>query len=183
LTTDKDFKRLVRDRAQKTGESYALARNRLFSKTRGIPVSANPDEFEKIVTYSEEQARMLGHDFVGTEHLLLGLMVDDQCAAAQALVTFDVNSETVRTELQRIVEFTETSAVDALPQTSRAKKAIRFAEEEVVELGDSALGSGHVLLGLIKEAGGVAILILNRLDVDLQQLRTVTLRNMGVDGS
>ena len=183
MTTDKDFKRLVRDRARKTGESYALARHRLLSKAGGIPVPPNPDELEHILVFSEDQARILGHDFIGTEHLLLGLIVDEQCAAAEVLATFDVTPEKVRSKLQEIIEFSEASTADSLPQTPRAKKVIHYAHEEVVELGHLSVGSGHVLLGLIREGEGVAILILNHLDVDLQQLRTVTLRKMGVDGS
>jgi ATP-dependent Clp protease ATP-binding subunit ClpC len=180
LTTDKDFKRLVRARARKTGESYALARRRLLSKAGGTPVPPNPGELEHILVLSQDQARILGHGFIGTEHILLGLIVDKQSAAAEVLAAFDVTLEQVRSKIEGIIGFSVGSTGGSLPQTPRANMVIQYASQEVVVLGHISVGSGHLLLGLIKEGEGVAIRVLNDLGVDLQRLRAATLRAMGV---
>lgn len=182
MTTDKDFKRLVRDRASKTGESYALARRRLLSKAGGTPVAPNPGELEQILVLSQDQARMLGHGFIGTEHLLLGLIVEEQGAAAGVLGAVDVTLERTRSKIQEIIDFNVASASGSLPQTPRAQKAISCARQEVVDLGHRSVGSGHLLLGLIKEGEGVAIRVLKELGVDLHQLRAATLTAIGVGG-
>jgi ATP-dependent Clp protease ATP-binding subunit ClpC len=183
LTSDRDFKRLVRDRVRKTGESYALARHRLLSKAGGTSVSPNPEELEHIVVLSQDQARTLGHNFIGTEHVLLALMVDECSVAAEVLAAFDVTLEQVRSKVQDLIGSTEASTADLLPQTPRARKVIEYARQEVVDLGQVYVGSQHLLLGLIKEGQGVAIVVLNHLGVDLQQLRTATLRAMGAAGN
>lgn len=180
MTNDKDFKRLVRGRARKTGESYALARRRLLSKAGGPPLPQNPGELEHILVLSQDQARILGHGFIGTEHLLLGLMIEEGGVAAGVLTSFDVTLERTRSKIQEIIDFTVASTGGSLPHTPRVGKVIQHARQEVVALGHTSVGSGHVLLGLIDEGEGVATRVLNDLGVDLEQLRAATLKAMGV---
>jgi ATP-dependent Clp protease ATP-binding subunit ClpA len=180
LTTDKDFKRLVRDHARKTGESYSLARRRLLSKAGGIPLTPKVGELEQILVLSEDQARTLGHGFIGTEHILLGLIAEGQGAAAHTLAEFDISLVRVRSKIQEIINVTGVTGGGSLPQTPRTRKLIEYARLEVVQFGHISVGSGHLLLGLIKEGEGVAIRVLNDLSVDLEQLRAATLATMGV---
>jgi ATP-dependent Clp protease ATP-binding subunit ClpC len=182
LTTDKDFKRLVRARARKTGESYALAR-RLLSKAGGTPVPPNPGELEEILVLAQDQARILGHSFIGTEHLLLGLIVEEQGLAGGVLAAFDVTLEPVRSKIKEIVEFAGPSTGGSLPQTPRTQKVIHYAREAVVDLGHMFVCSGHLLLGLIREDEGVGVRVLNDLGVDSRRLRAATLRAMGVSAT
>lgn len=137
-------------------------------------------ELEHILVLSEDQARLLGHGFIGTEHLLLGLIAEGHGPGAQVLKEFDVTLEQVRSKVQEIIKTTGPSGGGSLPQTPRVQKAVEYARLEVVHFGHISVGSGHLLLGLIKEGDGVAILVLNDLSVDLEQLRTATLTAMGV---
>jgi len=140
----------------------------------------NVGDLEHILALSEDQARILGHGFIGTEHILLGLIVEERGVAAEVLATFDVTLELVRSKVREIIEVAVTSTGGSLPQTPRASRAIHCAREEVVVLGHISVGSGHVLLGLITEGQGVAMRVLDDLGVDLRQLRVATLRAMGV---
>lgn len=180
LTTDKDFKRRVRERAQKTGESYTLARRRLLSKAGGTPVPPNAGELDHILALSHDQARILDHGFIGTEHVLLGLIVEEQGGASGVLKTFGVTLEPVRSKIKEIIQFQNAGGEGSLPKTPRVAKAIQLARQEVADLGHVFVGSEHLLLGLIEEGKGVAIRVLNELGVDLQHLRTATLRAMGI---
>ncbi len=137
-------------------------------------------ELEQILVFSEDQARILGHGFIGTEHILLGLIADGQGAAAHVLAEFDITFDRVRAKVQEIISVTGPSGGGSLPQTPRAKKVIEYARLEVVHFGHISVGSGHLLLGLIEEGEGVAIRVLNDLSMDLQQLRAATLTAMGV---
>lgn len=120
---------------------------------------------------ARDEAVDLGHDFVGTEHVLLGLLRTAGGALAQAL---QLNREAVRTEVFRLVAaFPARSAVTELPLTPRARKALQFACREAALLKRSPIGAEHILLGLLLEGSGVAAIALRNLGIRLDQLRAV----------
>lgn len=143
-------------------------------------MTPRPGELEQILVLSQDQARILGHGFIGTEHLLLGLIAEGQGTAAQMLMDFEVTLERVRSKVQEIIKGAGPSNGGPLPQTPRVMKAVEYARLEVVHFDHVSVGSGHLLLGLIKEGEGVAIQVLNGLKVDLARLRAATLSAMGV---
>lgn len=96
------------------------------------------------------------------------------------LTEFDVTLERIRSKVQEIINTTGSSNEGSLPHTPRVKKVLEYSRLEVVHFGHVSVGSGHLLLGLIKEGEGVAIQVLNDLNVDLEQLRAATLTKMGV---
>jgi ATP-dependent Clp protease ATP-binding subunit ClpC len=145
-----------------------------------MPVTPKPGDLEHILIMSEDQARILGHGFIGTEHILLGLIAEGHGAGAQVLKEFGVTLEGVRSKVQEIIETTGPSGGGSLPQTPRVQKAVECARLDVVHFGHIAVGSGHLLLGLITEGEGVAARVLNDLRVDFEQLRAATLTAMGV---
>jgi ClpA/ClpB-like protein len=125
----------------------------------------------RAVVLGQEEARTLGHDHMGTEHLLLGLLAEGQGVAAQALARAGITLDAARAEIEEIIARGEETPRGHIPFTPRAKKVLELALREALHLGHNFLGTEHVLLGLIREGGGVAAQVMGKLGADLNQLR------------
>jgi ATP-dependent Clp protease ATP-binding subunit ClpA len=120
---------------------------------------------------AQEEARILNHAFIGTEHILLGLVSEGDGVAAQALERLDVSLERVRDKVEDVVGISDTELVGSPPFTPRAKKVLELALREALQLGHNYIGTEHLLLGLLREGEGVAAQVLVSLGVDLNSVR------------
>ncbi|HZK49066.1 MAG TPA: Clp protease N-terminal domain-containing protein, partial [Thermoleophilia bacterium] len=130
----------------------------------------------QVVVLAQEEARDLKHNYIGTEHLLLGLLREGDGVAARVLSTLDVSLEDVRGEIMRIVGEGEHEAQGQIPFTPRAKKVLELALREALSLGHNYIGTEHILLGLVRESEGVAARIMNDLDADADRIRQEVMR-------
>ncbi len=130
----------------------------------------------QVVVLAQEEARDLKHNYIGTEHLLLGLLREGDGVAARVLGTLEVSLEDVRGEIMRIVGEGEHEAQGQIPFTPRAKKVLELALREALSLGHNYIGTEHILLGLVRESEGVAARILNDLDADADRIRQEVMR-------
>lgn len=138
----------------------------------------------RAVVLGQEQARASRHDFMGTEHLLLGLLAEGEGIAAQTLQQAGITLDAARAEVEEIIGRGEETPRGHIPFTPRAKKVLELALREAQQLGHNFLGTEHVLLGLIRETEGVAAQVLVKLDVNLNQLReTVLARTQAPSGT
>jgi ATP-dependent Clp protease ATP-binding subunit ClpC len=130
----------------------------------------------QVVVLAQEEARDLKHNYIGTEHLLLGLLREGDGVAARVLGALEVSPEDVRGEIMRIVGEGEHEAQGQIPFTPRAKKVLELALREALSLGHNYIGTEHILLGLVRESEGVAARILNDLDADGDRIRQEVMR-------
>ncbi|MHB0979154.1 MAG: ATP-dependent Clp protease ATP-binding subunit [Thermoleophilia bacterium] len=130
----------------------------------------------QVVVLAQEEARDLKHNYIGTEHLLLGLLREGDGVAARVLGTLDVSLEDVRGEIMRIVGEGEHETQGQIPFTPRAKKVLELALREALSLGHNYIGTEHILLGLVRESEGVAARIMNDLDADADRIRQEVMR-------
>ena len=114
---------------------------------------------------------MLNHNYIGTEHILLGLLREDEGVAAKALTTLDVSLEAVRRDVGEIVGRGSEVPRGHIPFTPRAKKVLELSLREALQLGHNYIGTEHILLGLIREGEGVAAQVLQKLGADLNRVR------------
>jgi ATP-dependent Clp protease ATP-binding subunit ClpC len=133
----------------------------------------------QVIVLAQEEARALRHDYIGTEHLLLGLLREDRGVAARVLESFDMPVEDVRSQIARIVGQAEEIETGQIPFTPRAKKVLELSLVEALGLGHEHIGTEHILLGLIRENEGVATQILLDFDIDPAVLRGEVLRVAG----
>ena len=130
------------------------------------------DRARRVVVRAQEEARTLNHDFIGTEHILLGLVREGQGVAAKALESLGISLETVR---QRVEDAVPPGQVDSrpghIPFTPRAKKVLELSLSEAKLLGHRYIGTEHILLGLLREGEGVAAQVLAALGADLDGVR------------
>ena len=131
-----------------------------------------------VVVFAQEEARSLKHNYIGTEHILLGLLREDEGLAARVLESFDITVTRVRDEVVHIVGSGEEVAPGQIPFTPRAKSVLELALREAQNLGRNYIGTEHILLGLAGENGGVAIRILLDLDAGPEKLRSEVIRMM-----
>jgi hypothetical protein len=129
------------------------------------------NQSRRVVVLAQEEARMLDHNYIGTEHLLLGLLHEGRGSASRALAAMDVTLQAVRDQVVEIIGRGETQPSGHIPFTPRAKKSLELSLREALQLGDNYIGTGHLLLGLIHQGEGVAVQILDRLGADLKDLR------------
>jgi Clp amino terminal domain, pathogenicity island component len=131
------------------------------------------DRARRVVVRASEEARRLNHNYIGTEHLLLGLVSDDQSEslAAAALASFDISLDVVRRDVEEIIGRGVTEPKGHIPFTPRAKKVMELALREALQLGHNYMGTEHLLLGLIREGEGVAAQVLIKRGADLSRLR------------
>ncbi|MBK5225265.1 MAG: ATP-dependent Clp protease ATP-binding subunit [Thermoleophilia bacterium] len=132
----------------------------------------------QVVVLAQEEARSLKHNYIGTEHLLLGLLREEEGIAAQVLTTLDVNLDEVRMQVAQIVGMGDEVAAGQIPFTPRAKKVLELALREALSLGHNYIGTEHILLGLIKENEGVAARILLEFDADSEKIRNEIMRKL-----
>jgi ATP-dependent Clp protease ATP-binding subunit ClpA len=129
------------------------------------------DRARRVVVLAQEEARMLNHNYLGTEHLLLGLVHEGQGIAARALESLGIGLEAVRQQVEEIIGQGQQAPSGHIPFTPRAKKVLELASREAKQLGHDYIGTEHILLGLIREGEGVAAQVLVRLGADLNRAR------------
>jgi Clp amino terminal domain, pathogenicity island component/UvrB/uvrC motif len=135
------------------------------------------DRARRVVVLAQEEARMLDHEYVGTEHILLGLIREDGGVAAQALASLGITEEAARRQVEEIVGRGEAGPAGGhLPITPRGKKVLQLSLREAIALGHGYVGTEHILLGLIREDEGVATRVLNGLGVDPNRIRQQVIR-------
>jgi ATP-dependent Clp protease ATP-binding subunit ClpC len=131
----------------------------------------------QVVVLAQDEARALKHNYIGTEHLLLGLLREEEGLAARVLESFDITVEEVREQVKRLVGQGEQEIVTGqIPFTPRAKKVLELALREALSLGHNFIGTEHVLLGVVRENQGVAARILLDFDADAEKIRTEIIR-------
>jgi hypothetical protein len=129
------------------------------------------DRARRAVHLAQEEARLLRHDYTGTEHLLLGLLYEGEGVAARALKSLGITREDVRGQLEEITGHGQSSPMGPIPFTPRTKKVLELALREALALGHHYIGTEHLLLGLLREGNGVAAQMLTRLGADHAQVR------------
>ena len=129
------------------------------------------DRARRVVVLAQEEARMLGHNYIGTEHILLGLIHEGEGVAAKALESLGVSQKAARQQVEVIIGRGEQAPSGHIPFTPRAKKVLELALREALQLGHNYIGTEHILLGLIREGEGVAPQVLVKLGADLNRVR------------
>ncbi|AGP30071.1 ATP-dependent Clp protease ATP-binding subunit [Corynebacterium terpenotabidum] len=129
------------------------------------------DRARRVVVLAQEEARALNHNYIGTEHILLGLIHEGEGVAAKALESMGISLEAVRTEVEDIIGTGGHPPSGYIPFTPRAKKVLELALREALQLGHKYIGTEHILLGLIREGEGVAAQVLVKLGADLSRVR------------
>jgi ATP-dependent Clp protease ATP-binding subunit ClpA len=129
------------------------------------------DRARRVVVLAQEEARILNHNYIGTEHILLGLIHEGQGVAAKALQSLGISLGAVRRQVEQIIGRGQQAPSGHIPFTPRAKKVLELSLREAHELGHDFIGTEHILLGLIREGEGVAAQVLVRLGADLNRVR------------
>jgi len=129
------------------------------------------DRARRVVVLAQEEARMLNHNYIGTEHILLGLIHEGEGLAAKALENLDISLAAVREQVQEIIGQGQQAPTGHIPFTPRAKKVLEYSLREGLQLGHTYIGTEHILLGLIREGEGVAAQVLVKLGADLNKVR------------
>ena len=119
---------------------------------------------------------MLDHNYIGTEHILLGLIHEGDGVAARALASLDISLEAVRLQVEAIIGRGQTATAGHIPFTPRAKKVLELSLREALQLGHNYIGTEHILLGLIREGEGVAAQVLQKLGADLDRVRQTVIQ-------
>src|SRR5687767_5188731 len=136
----------------------------------------------QVVVLAQEEARTLKHNYIGTEHILLGLLREEEGLAARVLESLDITVERVRSQVVRIVGSGEEVTAGQIPFTPRAKKVLELALREALSLGHNYIGTEHILLGLVRENEGVAARILLDFDADAEKIRNEIIRMLSGPG-
>ncbi len=142
------------------------------------------DRARRVVVLAQEEARLLNHNYIGTEHILLGLIHEGEGVAAKALESLDISLEAVRDQVQQIIGQGQQAPTGHIPFTPRAKKVLEYSLREALQLGHSYIGTEHILLGLIREGEGVAAQVLVKLGAELNKVRQQVIQLLsGYQGS
>ena len=129
------------------------------------------DRARRVVVLAQEEARMLNHNYIGTEHILLGLIHEGEGVAAKGLESLGISLEAVRAQVEEIIGQGQQAPSGHIPFTPRAKKVLELSLREALQLGHNYIGTEHILLGLIREGEGVAAQVLVKLGADLNRVR------------
>ena len=129
------------------------------------------DRARRVVVLAQEEARMLNHNYICTEHILLGLIHEGEGVAAKALESLGISLEAVRSQVEEIIGQGQAAPTGHIPFTPRAKKVLELSLREALQLGHNYIGTEHILLGLIREGEGVAAQVLQKLGADLNRVR------------
>jgi ATP-dependent Clp protease ATP-binding subunit ClpC len=129
------------------------------------------DRARRVVVLAQEEARLLNHNYIGTEHILLGLIHEGEGVAAMALESLGISLEAVRAQVEEIIGQGQSAPTEHIPFTPRAKKVLELSLREATQLGHNYIGTEHILLGLIREGEGVAAQVLVKLGADLSRVR------------
>jgi ATP-dependent Clp protease ATP-binding subunit ClpC len=137
----------------------------------------------QVVVLAQDEARTFKHNYIGTEHILLGLLREQAGLAARVLDSLDITVEEVRSQVARIVgQGTDDVTPGQIPFTPRAKKVLELALREALSLGHNHIGTEHILLGLVRESEGVAARILLDFDADAEKIRNEIIRMLSSHG-
>jgi len=140
------------------------------------------DRARKVMNLAKQEAQRLNHEYIGTEHILLGLIQEGSGVAASVLKNLGIDMKKIRSEIEKIVKGSPTMVtMGSLPFTPRAKKVLELSLEEASQLGHNYIGTEHLLLGLIKENEGIAARVLTNLGVKLEEVREEVLEFLGAD--
>jgi ATP-dependent Clp protease ATP-binding subunit ClpC len=134
------------------------------------------DRARRVVVLAQEEARMLNHNYIGTEHILLGLIHEGEGVAAKALDSLNINLDAVRSQVEEIIGQGQAAPTGHIPFTPRAKKVLELSLREALQLGHNYIGTEHILLGLIREGEGVAAQVLQKLGADLNRVRQTVIQ-------
>ncbi len=129
------------------------------------------DRARRVVVLAQEEARMLNHNYIGTEHILLGLIHEGEGVAAKSLESLGISLEGVRSQVEEIIGQGQQAPSGHIPFTPRAKKVLELSLREALQLGHNYIGTEHILLGLIREGEGVAAQVLTKMGADLNKVR------------
>src|SRR5581483_1352102 len=129
------------------------------------------DRARKVVILAQEEARRLDHNYIGTEHILLGLIREGNGVAARTLESLEISLDAVRQQVEEIIGQGQQAPSGHIPFTPRAKKVLELSLRESQQLGHTYIGTEHILLGLIREGDGVAAQVLVKLGADLNRVR------------
>ena len=129
------------------------------------------DRARRVVVLAQEEARLLNHNYIGTEHILLGLIHEGEGVAAKALESLEISLDDARTQVHEIIGHGGQAPSGHIPFTPRAKKVLELSLREALQLGHNYIGTEHILLGLIREGEGVAAQVLANLGADLEVVR------------
>jgi ATP-dependent Clp protease ATP-binding subunit ClpC len=134
------------------------------------------DRARRVVVLAQEEARILNHNYIGTEHLLLGLIREGDGVAAEALESLGISLDAVRQQVEQIIGRGQQAPSGHIPFTPRAKKVLELSLREATQLGHDHIGAEHILLGLVREGDGVAAQVLVTLGADLNRVRQQVIR-------
>jgi ATP-dependent Clp protease ATP-binding subunit ClpC len=134
------------------------------------------DRARRVVVLAQEEARLVNHNYIGTEHLLLGLLREEEGVAAKALSSMDISLDDVRRQIEEIIGRGETLPTGHIPFTPRAKKVLELSLRESIQLGHNYIGTEHLLLGLVREGEGVAAQVLVKQGASLDAVRGAVLK-------
>jgi ATP-dependent Clp protease ATP-binding subunit ClpC len=129
------------------------------------------DRGRLVVILAQKEARMLNHNYIGTEHMLLGLIHEGEGVAAKSLESLGISLEGARSQVEEIVDQGQQAPPDNIPFTPRAKKMLELSLREAAQLGHDYIGTEHILLGLIREGEGIAAQVLVELGAELTRVR------------
>ncbi|MCX7704296.1 MAG: NDP-hexose 4-ketoreductase, partial [Planctomycetota bacterium] len=143
------------------------------------------DRARRVMQLARAEAVRLNHDYIGTEHILLGLIEEGSGVAANVLKNLGIDLQRIRQEVERLVSSGSSSSVPSgqIPFTPRAKKVLEFAVDEATSLGHNYIGTEHLLLGLLRETGGKAAQVLVNLGIRLNEVREEVLSLLGARGA
>ena len=139
------------------------------------------DRARRVVVLAQEEARILDHNYIGTEHILLGLIHEGEGVAATALESLGISLEAVRSQVVELIGHGQAAPTGHIPFTPRAKKVLELSLREALQLGHNYIGTEHILLGLIREGEGVAAQVLIKLGADLEGVRGRVVALLGED--
>jgi len=134
------------------------------------------DRARRVVVLAQEEARLLNHSYIGTEHILLGLIHEGEGVAAKALESLSISLEAVRNQVEEIIGQGQQAPSGHIPFTPRAKKVLELSLREALQLGHNYIGTEHILLALLREGEGVAAQVLVKLGADLNRVRQQVLQ-------
>jgi ATP-dependent Clp protease ATP-binding subunit ClpC len=141
------------------------------------------DRARRVVVLAQEEARLLNHNYIGTEHILLGLLNEGEGIAAKALESLGISLSAVREQVVEIIGQGQQAPTGHIPFTPRAKKVLELSLREALQLGHNYIGTEHILLGLIREGEGVAAQVLQKLGAELQKVRQTVIQLLSGSGS
>ncbi|MDP1794477.1 MAG: Clp protease N-terminal domain-containing protein, partial [Acidimicrobiales bacterium] len=140
------------------------------------------DRARRVLVLAQEEARLLNHNFIGTEHILLGLIHEGEGTAAKALESLGITLEAVREKVEETIGPAGASTTGSPPFTPRAKKVLELSLREALQLGHNYIGTEHMLLGVVREGEGVAATVLQSLGCDLSRVRQQVIQLLSSGG-